>query len=71
VGAASLYPLNTASLRVIETVLFAVSMIGGEEAGCLAMATKPNKNLNSSHSNFVATRMAHFETHYPIMFKQP
>lgn len=47
-GAASLYALNTANLRALETILCVLSMIGGEERRCLAMATKPNKNLNSS-----------------------
>ena len=47
-GAASLYALNTANLRALETILCVLSMIDGEEGRCLAMATKPNKNLNSS-----------------------
>ena len=47
-GATSLYALNTANLRALETILCALSMIGGE-GRCLARATKPNKNLNSSH----------------------
>lgn len=47
-GVALLYALNAANPWAIDTILFAPNMIGSEEGCCLAMATKPNKNLNSS-----------------------
>jgi hypothetical protein len=67
-GAALLYALNTVNLRAVKTIHFALSMIGSEEGRCLAIATKPNKNLNSP---LVATRMVHLETGCPALFKKP
>lgn len=46
-GATPPYALNTVNLQALETILCAFSMIGGEEGRCLAIATTPNKNLNS------------------------